>query len=104
MKKIINLVQDIKDENGEVIATMTTALRGNGETPVIQTLGSSNRSIIGYKDDGSVILAQSDEEVIANAQKRFMAEAIKEQKKLCVENGVDPSLVNILNAEKRADK
>ena len=30
-----------------------------------------------------------------------MAAAIKEQKKLCVENGVDPDLVNIIGLEKK---
>ena len=31
-----------------------------------------------------------------------MAEAIKEQKNICVENGVDPSLVNYFGAEKES--
>ena len=33
----------------------------------------------------------------------MMAEAIKEQKKLCIANGVDPDLVNIINAEKKVN-
>lgn len=40
---------------------------------------------------------------IKDEKQKFMAEAIKEQKKLCIENGVDPDLVNILNAEKKVN-
>lgn len=103
MKKIVTLVEDIKDNNGHVVATMLTALRGDGSTPVIQTSSSNQASIIGYQDDGSVILNGATDILIKNAQKKFMATAIKEQKKLCVENSVDPDLVNILNAEKKVN-
>lgn len=103
MKKIVTLVEDIKDNNGQVVASMLTALRGDGSTPVIQTSSSNQGSIIGYHDDGSVILAESTDTLIANAEQKFRAEAIKEQKKLCIENGVDPNLVNILHAEKKVN-
>ena len=38
---------------------------------------------------------------LPNAKRELMAAAIKEQKKLCVENGVDPDLVNIIGLEKK---
>lgn len=100
MKKIIKLTDEIKDKNGNVVATMYTTLKGDGETPNIMTVGGSP---IGFNDDGSPILPVDHDEVIAQAQQTMMAEAIKEQKALCVENGVDPDLVNILNAEKKVN-
>ncbi|MDM8266179.1 hypothetical protein QUW44_03195 [Limosilactobacillus pontis] len=103
MKKIVTLVEDIKNTQGQTIATMTTALCGDGATPVVQTSSSLSDSIIGYNDDGSVIIAEADDEIITAAQQKFIAAAIKEQKKLCVENGVDPDIVNILNAEKKVN-
>lgn len=103
MKKIITLVEDIQDNNGQIIATMVTALRGDGSTPVIQTSSNNQKSVIGYKDDGSVIIDDSSNQLISIAQQKFRSKAIKEQKKLCVENGVDPDLVNIINAEKKVN-
>ena len=41
--------------------------------------------------------------MLRNTQKEFMAAAISEQKSLCEENGVDPSLVNVVGAEKKTD-
>lgn len=101
MEKIIMLRDDIKDKNDNKIAQMTTYLKGDGATPVVQTIGGDMTGIIGYADNGEAIMAEQQDATIKSAQKEFMAEAIKEQKKLCVENGVDPDLVNILNAEKK---
>lgn len=103
-EKNIVLRKDIKKADGTVIAVMVAYLTGDGSTPSIQTSGAPNyHSVIGYKDDGTPIINHEDDILIENAQQNFMAEAIKEQKKLCVENGVDPDLVNILNAEKKVD-
>lgn len=102
MIKEVVLKDKVKDGQGNVIAELDTVLRGDGATPVIRTMGSSTQ-IIGYNDDGTAIISQSNDELIKTAQQKFMAEAIKEQKKLCVENGVDPDLVNILNAEKKVN-
>lgn len=103
MEKEIKLKQDVVDNNGNTIATIVVVLNGDGSTPNPMTAGSSASRIIGYNDDGTAIISNNDEELIKTAQQKFMAEAIKEQKKLCVENGVDPDLVNILNAEKKVN-
>lgn len=103
-EKNVVLRKDIKKDDGTVIAVMVSYLTGDGSTPVIQTSGAPNyHSVIGYKDDGTPIVNHEDDEIIAKAQKDFMVEAIQEQKKLCVENGVDPDLVNIIGAEKKVN-
>ena len=53
-----------------------------------------------YKQWGLLVAILSDIRIEA-AKKKLMASAIKEQKKLCVENGVDPDLVNIIGLEKK---
>lgn len=100
MKKAVILEDEVKNNNEQTIAKMQVYLTGDGSTPNVLTMGGMP---IGYHDDGSPIIPKSSNELIENAQQNFMAEAIKEQKKLCVENGVDPDLVNILNAEKKVD-
>lgn len=103
-EKNIVLKKDVKKADGTVIAVMVSYLTGDGSTPVIQTSGAPNyHSVIGYKDDGTPIINHEDDMLIENAQKNFIVEAIQEQKKLCVENGVDPDLVNIIGAEKKED-
>ena len=99
----IRLQQIIRDENGQHVAQMQTYLNGDGETPVVTTIGGIGR-IEGYNDDGTPITSKADDELIVQEQKKFMAAAIKEQKALCIEKGVDPDLVNILNAEKQVVK
>lgn len=101
--KAIELSAIVEDDQGQVVATLISKLRGDGATPDVTMLGSGSHQIIGYKDDGSVILSNDYEERLKNAQRKFMAEAIKVQKALCVENGVDPELVNIINAEKKVN-
>lgn len=100
MKKTVILEDEVKNNNEQTIAKMQVYLTGDGSTPNVLTMGGMP---IGYHDDGSPIIPKSSNELIENAQQNFMAEAIKEQKKLCVENGVDPDLVNILNAEKKVN-
>lgn len=102
MEKVVILKDNVMDGNGNAIAKMVTRLEGDGATPLVQTTGGP--AIIGYHDDGTVILSQDNDELIKQAQQEFMATAIKEQKKLCVENSIDPELVNILNVEKKAEK
>lgn len=101
--KAIELSAIVEDTQGQVVATLVTKLRGDGATPDVTMLGSGVHQIIGYKDDGSVILSEHDEELLEDARRNFMAEAIKVQKELCVENGIDPELVNIINAEKKVE-
>lgn len=100
MKKMITLTDEITNEDGHVIAKMNVLLKGDGETPNIMTVGGMP---VGYNDDGTPIIPKYDKELIDQAHQEMMKEAIKEQKALCVENGVDPELVNILNAEKKND-
>lgn len=103
MEKIILLREHVRDSNDNELAIIETYLRGDGSTPVIQAMGGLGSNIIGYKDDGEPIIDTNEDLMIEAAKKELMAAAIKEQKKLCVENGVDPDLVNIINAEKKVN-
>lgn len=80
---------------------MSTVLKGDGATPVVQTIGFDTPSE--YKDDGTPVYNTPDEQ-IKEVQKEFMAAAIAEQKSLCKENGVDPNLVNKVGAEKQTEE
>ena len=101
MRKQVRLSDEVKNDNGLVIAYMQTVLKGDGSTPVIMSMGGEAVGV-GYDDNGNVITTNKHDDIIKNAQKEMMAEAIKEQKNLCVENGVDPSLVNYFGAEKES--
>lgn len=101
ISKEISLYEEVKDEYGGVKYRIDTVLKGDGETPVLRTIGLGKP--MGYKDNGEAIIPEIDEDELKERQKNFMAEAIKEQKALCVENGVDPDLVNIINAERKSD-
>ena len=103
MEKIIQLHEVVKDDNGNKIADLNTWLEGDGSTPVIQTMGHRNFGVIGYSDDGLPIIRRDYDHIIKKAETKFMAEAIKEQKAFCEENGVDPNLVNIINAERELE-
>lgn len=98
MKKTVILEEDVKNNAGQVFAKMRTVLKGDGSTPNVMSMGMSTP--IGFNDDGTAILPEQEDEVLKIHQTQMMAAAIKEQKKLCVENGVDPELVNIINAER----
>lgn len=98
MKKTVILEEDVKNNAGQVFAKMRTVLRGDGSTPNVMSMGMSTP--IGFNDDGTAILPEQEDEVLKIHQTQMMAAAIKEQKKLCIENGVDPELVNIINAER----
>lgn len=93
IKKTVQL-QYVADDKSFAMSTMLT---GDGSTPVVQTMGFDTPSE--YKDDGTPVYGKPDD-TIKEAQKEFMAAAIAEQKSLCKENGVDPSLVNKVGAEK----
>lgn len=100
MEKSIKLVEKINNSQGKQLAVIQVEVKGDGSTPspMIAMMGSAG--IIGFKDNGTPIVDPTVDQIINEAKKKFMAEAIKEAKKLCIENGVDPDLVNILNAEK----
>ena len=100
MKKIIRLIKKI-EQGDKHIATIQVDLSGDGSTPEPLTVLIGSPHIIGFNDDGSPIYDEGIQQLIKDEEQAFMAEAIKEQKKLFIENGVDPDLVNILNAEKK---
>lgn len=82
--------------NGKSIATLRTSLRGDGTTPIVQVIGTGN--IVGFADDGTPLIDKNVDKKIAEAQTDFMAEAIKVQKQLTEENGLNPNTVNFYNA------
>ena len=96
IKKTVNLTYVADDKS----FAMSTVLKGDGSTPVVQTMGFDAPTA--YKDDGTPVYTTPDEQ-IKTAQKEFMAAAIAEQKSLCEENGVDPSLVNVVGAAKQTE-
>lgn len=100
INKVVNLYEEVKDNNGNVKYRIDTMLSGNGETPILRTIGLEKP--IGYTDSGEAIISEVNEEELKKRQKDFMAEAIRVQKDLCVENGVDPNLVNYFGAEKES--
>lgn len=93
IKKTVQLQYVAEDKS----FAMSTTLKGDGATPVVQTIGFDTPSE--YKDDGTPVYNKPDD-TIKEAQKEFMAAAIAEQKSLCKENGVNPDLVNKVGAEK----
>ncbi len=97
MKKTVVLTDEVKDSNDKLIAQMRVVLNGDGSTPNVMTMGTNNP--IGYNDDGTPIFPDVDDSLLKSAQQRMMAQAIKVQKKLTKENGIDPSVVNIYGAE-----
>lgn len=101
MKKVIVLSDEAKDKHGNVLLEMSVYLHGDGATPNV--MAKWNHDIIGYADDGTPIYLNYSETDVKNAQAEFMAEAIKEQKKFSAENGIDPSVVNIIGAEKEGN-
>ena len=96
IKKTVRL-QYVADDKS---FAMSTVLQDDGATPIVQTIGFDTPSE--YKDDGTPVYTTPDD-TIKEAQKEFMAAAIAEQKSLCEENGVDPSLVNKVGAAKQTE-
>lgn len=102
MKKTVVLTDEVKDSNDRLIAQMRVVLNGDGSTPNVMTMGTDNP--VGYNDDGTPIFPEVDDNLLKSAQQRMMAQAIKVQKQLTKENGIDPSVVNIIDAEKEQNK
>lgn len=99
MKKTVILTDEVKDSNDRLIAQMRVILNGDGSTPNVMTMGTDNP--IGYNDDGTPIFPDVDDSLLKSAQQRMMAQAIKVQKELTKENGIDPSVVNIYGDENK---
>lgn len=102
-KTVILAGRVVDEQTGNTLMNMRTTLRGDGATPETVVFGNSN-TIIGYNDDGSPRISKATAETRdANLQK-FRARAIKEQKALTKENGIDPSVVNVYGAENNNKK
>lgn len=84
--------REIKNTNGIVIANMVGTFKGQGDTPIIMTVGTG--APVGYNDDGTAILLDTDEQAVQDAQKAFMAELIAKNKKLSEMNGYNQNDVN----------
>lgn len=96
----VNLEKKVTDENGNVLYTITTTLLGDGSTPMVQTM-LGTKVPVGYADDGMPIYKEFDEAEILKNEQDFMASAILLQKTLSAQNGIDPSVVNMIGAEKK---
>lgn len=94
MKKEVYLTDTVTDDSGADVAVMKVVLNGDGSVPNIMTRGVT----VGYHDDGTPIAAV-DDDLLKQKQQEMMAVAIKEQKQLTKENGMDPSVVNKYGAE-----
>lgn len=88
----IKLEDYVVNKNGKQIAYLSTIIKGDGTTPVVQTM--ADFTPVGYNDDGSPIPDSDSDKLIGEAQQKFMAAAIKEQKRITEENGLDPNTVN----------
>ena len=86
------ITRQIKNTNGVVIANMVGTFKGQGDTPVIMTIGTG--APVGYNDDGTAILLDTDEQAVQDAQKMFMAELIEKNKQLSEMNGYNKDDVN----------
>lgn len=86
------ITREIKNTNGVVIAKMFGSFKGQGDTPVIMTVGTG--APVGYNDDGTAILLDTDEQAVQDAQNTFMSDLIDKNKKLSEVNGFNPDDVN----------
>ena len=95
----VKLENKVKDDNGNVLYTISTTLLGDGATPMVQTM-LGTKVPVGYSDDGMPIYKEFNEEEIMKNEQEFMAKAISLQKILSEQNGIDPNVVNMIGAEK----
>lgn len=103
INKAVELTGEVTNPDGTHVCTIYCKAYGDGSTPTYTVAGGGSRQILGYRDDGSVILSNNMNDLIDDGCAKIMAQAIKIAKELCVENGVDPDLVNIINAEKKVN-
>ncbi|WP_374915352.1 hypothetical protein ACETQG_07440 [Weissella cibaria] len=78
--------------NGAVNANMVGTFKGQGDTPIIMTVGTG--APVGYNDDGTAILLDIDERAVQETQKKFMAELIAKNKIISEMNGINKDTVN----------
>lgn len=86
------VTREIKNQQGTVVAHMIGTFTGQGDTPLIQTSGTG--APVGFNDDGSMRMFESEEAIIKQAQQDFMAELIAKNKALTAINGGNPDNVN----------
>lgn len=84
--------REIKNKAGIIVAKMIGTFTGQGETPLIQTVGTG--APVGFNDDGSMRTIEYEEKAIEQAQQEFMAELIAKNKALTAINGGNPDDVN----------
>lgn len=87
-----SISREIKNTNGAVIANMVGTFKGQGDTPIIMTVGTG--APVGYNDDGTAILLDIDERAVQETQKKFMAELIAKNKIISEMNGINKDTVN----------
>lgn len=98
-QKFITVEGSYVGKDGNVLMNLKSVLYGDGATPTYISFGTGD-TIEGYNDDGSPILSDLLEKEQKQVEQQFMAYLIKEQKAFSKENGIDPSVVNIIDAEK----
>lgn len=93
----LTLNEEVKNSAGQVFATMSVTLTGDGSTPNVMT--EQFRQYIGFDDFGNPMYPEVDADILADEQKKFMANAIAVQKSLTQANGINPDVVNVIGAE-----
>lgn len=93
----LTLNEEVKNSAGQVFATMSVTLNGDGSTPNVMTEQVSQ--YIGFDDLGNPMYPEVDESILSDNQQKFMAKAIAVQKSLTQANGINPDVVNVIGAE-----
>lgn len=93
----LTLNEEVKNSAGHVFATMSVTLMGDGSTPNVMT--EQVHQYIGFDDLGNPMYPEVDASILADEQKKFMANAIAVQKSLTQANGINPDVVNVIGAE-----
>ena len=93
----LTLNEEVKNNAGNIFAKMSVTLTGDGSTPNVMT--EQVRQYIGFDDLGNPMYPEVDASILADEQKKFMANAIAVQKSLTQANGINPDVVNVIGAE-----
>lgn len=93
----LTLNEEVKNSAGNVFAKMSVTLTGDGSTPNVMT--EQVHQYIGFDDFGNPMYPEVDTDILADEQKKFMANAIAVQKSLTQANGINPDVVNVIGAE-----
>lgn len=93
----LTLNEEVKNNAGNIFAKMSVTLMGDGSTPNVMT--EQVHQYIGFDDFGNPMYPEFDNDILADKQKQFMAQAIAVQKSLTQANGMNPDVVNVIGAE-----